>query len=1728
MVYHGRIRFSRADFSRFDSFESWDTLQNASYGYKAELLFHAACLAELPAFFDRVDTLGPFAGYADSSDAFKFGASYEWTDNDPAVMAPQITMNMQVFDSLWNNSGPGSNVSGYFNRSNEIRTTGWTKKDRKLAIDSNWTQADIYGNFNSEIIDTLNQAIEGSERAMLIFADMFNPLHNGQRVTRVNNPFETNGYDVEVHGLSGVNAEQPVVFVDWWKKEVRDSIIAQELVDALTPLADSSTDWEVILAYLPEPDDSNYWEANEEWFEHVGLAAKSRREEGRSFTGGGLIYDSAPLLSETWDEYLERISMLQIWWKNDPAVIGVPPFARFVPDFETNNIAIFRSYPVPYPDDHTVEMDSVVLQYRFRGNTSWSKQKVSYQSDSLYDFSLSLPDSGGFVEYRVWSFDDLGRYGSYPPYGTKWTDPDSGERSYFTFERRKDDAIVKPDTFWLPGVITKEHKVAPNGKLVFQPLPGYKHATLYVGDDAKVTTTWTGSGNQRPQIVFNGTDTSYIHVKPLCDTCKWKGIFDSVGVVVKNYVTFHEGTGEALVLKNATGDSKAQFNEAAFDDTVLVKGPSEITGTATFNKLIVENGATLTILPGSALSFFESGQLIVKKGGKLKAFGNDTTGIVFKAAVDSLPWEGIHCEADSQMAACSLKYVNMSGAVAGVLVDRAQGYAEHCIFTQNKYGVLANNGAWFEAKECSLSANEVGIVATNLSSVELNGVVLTDNIGPGLKGLSRASFYLEECVVNNNDGDGLAGGIGLYTGSTLFMECTEVDANVGSGITAYGGVIMLTSVKTVGDTLWQWQGNRIEHNATIPYEGQITLRNRTALALWNGNNCIWDTTGEGKLVHWEDQVGSDRWADVYWGSTDTTAIKSKLPSNVTLVRIDSSRTVCPTFTADNSVHDSLVHIYLLPHNAELSAQHTRADSGYKAIVRTSPSSDYALSAVDRMLANNLKQFKTFTALKDTMVTLFNGSSDAALKRWLKEGQAWCFAEANDSTNAAKILDSLAKNTPTRFDRVAALVQMRLLGIRALRSHTGEYTASECVAYLDSAQKVLEVMKVWNQTTISDSVVMYAPTTVEGLITISQPNGRLTILPHPGSDDPTIRFRGDGSILVQGWDSQYARGRLYVQGEPDNRVTLEWDSTTAWINIESRRGYVDLEHANLQGKGWVNLNEDVFETSRTPIFYADSCTFTGFDDGMWLYGVHDSCAITNCVFESMGGGAGSYSGQGSGLSLAFCSDVVLENCQIVDSDELGVYGYDCDAVDLTEFEVSGSGSYGFLAWNTTNITIDCGSFTENGDTLAEIWVEDGSLNLMEGYTHVADSNGLLIYAGHPSYVDLEDGENGLEFYTSSGTYLKSGDTTAVWDITYNAWEPLIPTASGFFNKLYPTTPAKWTVDSSLANFIECGGGGGNSVGGSDLIVIGDEESGTFSTGAGELTKKNEFESKSFAPQKSGVVAKNSAVQDHHHELAQWRAFRDAATIGENKRTAIEQGKRFINENPNSTLVPAVVVQLTALASRAFGKSGLSSYFEQKALETKNASLRSLFARKALIAKAHEGNPQAALSGLEKLAQAAQTRRDSICALADAVGLYQAFKHTHDLSPTLAAVRTESLPEFKARIRELAMQLDGAKTSPEDDPEVVPSTYALYQNYPNPFNPTTEIRFDLPEAIRVELKIFNILGQEVATLVDDVRNAGAYRILWDGKNAAGLTVASGIYVYQIKTANFQDAKKMMLIR
>lgn len=108
---------------------------------------------------------------------------------------------------------------------------------------------------------------------------------------------------------------------------------------------------------------------------------------------------------------------------------------------------------------------------------------------------------------------------------------------------------------------------------------------------------------------------------------------------------------------------------------------------------------------------------------------------------------------------------------------------------------------------------------------------------------------------------------------------------------------------------------------------------------------------------------------------------------------------------------------------------------------------------------------------------------------------------------------------------------------------------------------------------------------------------------------------------------------------------------------------------------------------------------------------------------------------------------------------------------------------------------------------------------------------------------------------------------------------------------------------------------------------------------------------------------------------------------------------------------------------------------------------------------------------------------------------------------------------------SLSLDGI-TSTEN--EVIPSDYKLSQNYPNPFNPTTTIEFALPQADYVSIKIYDMLGREVATLINDQRSVGNYSVVWNGINDFGHKVSSGTYIYRITAGNFVQTKKMLLLK
>jgi hypothetical protein len=105
--------------------------------------------------------------------------------------------------------------------------------------------------------------------------------------------------------------------------------------------------------------------------------------------------------------------------------------------------------------------------------------------------------------------------------------------------------------------------------------------------------------------------------------------------------------------------------------------------------------------------------------------------------------------------------------------------------------------------------------------------------------------------------------------------------------------------------------------------------------------------------------------------------------------------------------------------------------------------------------------------------------------------------------------------------------------------------------------------------------------------------------------------------------------------------------------------------------------------------------------------------------------------------------------------------------------------------------------------------------------------------------------------------------------------------------------------------------------------------------------------------------------------------------------------------------------------------------------------------------------------------------------------------------------------------LAVEAKGAE-------DAVPTTFDLSQNYPNPFNPSTVLQYQVPAASQVEIDVYNILGEKITTLVNDVKAAGYYSITWNGTGMNGQTVATGVYIYRMRAGDFVNTKRMLLIK
>ncbi len=112
--------------------------------------------------------------------------------------------------------------------------------------------------------------------------------------------------------------------------------------------------------------------------------------------------------------------------------------------------------------------------------------------------------------------------------------------------------------------------------------------------------------------------------------------------------------------------------------------------------------------------------------------------------------------------------------------------------------------------------------------------------------------------------------------------------------------------------------------------------------------------------------------------------------------------------------------------------------------------------------------------------------------------------------------------------------------------------------------------------------------------------------------------------------------------------------------------------------------------------------------------------------------------------------------------------------------------------------------------------------------------------------------------------------------------------------------------------------------------------------------------------------------------------------------------------------------------------------------------------------------------------------------------------------------------------LAQYLKDYKTLVEVNEPEQPENFRLEQNYPNPFNPTTRIKFAIDAPVKVDLKIYDLLGREIATLVNENLNAGVYEAVWDGKSGIGAPLPSGTYLYRLVAGDRNVTRKLLLLR
>lgn len=392
-----------------------------------------------------------------------------------------------------------------------------------------------------------------------------------------------------------------------------------------------------------------------------------------------------------------------------------------------------------------------------------------------------------------------------------------------------------------------------------------------------------------------------------------------------------------------------------------------------------------------------------------------------------------------------------------------------------------------------------------------------------------------------------------------------------------------------------------------------------------------------------------------------------------------------------------------------------------------------------------------------------------------------------------------------------------------------------------------------------------------------------------------------------------------------------------------------------------------------------------------------------------------------------------------------------------------------------------------------------------------STSAIIYEAHNSYTLMDSCYN--NFYKSYGvsdedtlTYFiknTSQSSSADRKIRQNYWGGATPTASEF----YPSSANAWDWTPICESANSIGGGSGRGL---DVLTGGGGSGGK--TGSG--TPIGGFE-----------ALITLELQGDYEE-------------------AVEAYQDFIDSTDNIVeLQVAMRRVLTACVGGNLELEPLLEYYDSFITDSTDEQVNETATHLKTRVKEYMGDYVLAILDYEAILGDNPSFEDSIYAVIDAGEAYLAMMRRGQSlqsfispsQPTMSGLEPESFEAFDELRWELLTALWGGNSLGGDGiygiAGLLPNCFALYQNYPNPFNAQTIIKYDLPEVSRVKIEVFNIMGQRVCILVDDLQPAGYRSVSWKGLDKS---VSSGIYIYRINAESresggkFNKCHKLLLLK